>query len=505
MIWASGVARAEDPRPRVAVAGIAMGEGSDARDGWMATAVEEVLSWRLRRSGELIVIPTARIHQTLRDVSAGGGKGMELSELTRLLGATQRVSGTCRPAASSIALELRVTGAGGEEIARSSVEGRSIFEVIDAGTKWLVSHYRLESLPDGARKLMEAPPSASPSALEYYAKAVMAARAENLKDVSYYVTEALTYDRHFREAVLMHARLAMHGGPASYLEATAKFRLLNEIARHFNDALDRSNAELGHGTLAMYSKRDETAMSRFESALSIAAEANDPYAQLAAIGHLCDTLTAIQPPRDASEAARAAAIRSNLSLAAEWQGQVLMMLEELGDVLAEGPAASKLALILERLERWDEALAMHRRSLAASERTGLIAGQASAWMLMAQHYSKRRMWTEALDAATRCMGLTPATGQAPIRVMLAGIYQSMKMPTEALAQYDVVLSEVRKGENLADQLACVREVAALQMELGKRKEAIASMQEAVDLAHALRSPEREALAAKLAEWKKAGP
>ncbi len=478
----------------------------------MPVAIEETLTWRLRRVASLVTVPTARLTQARRefaDETAADKAGAPISaeHIARLLGAQRFVSGVCRTTAGrSVTLDLRVTGEG-RPPAQTTIAAESLFHALDEATRWLLDQLGAASTLDAAtRELIFVPPCRTPTALEYYAKAVMAARDGKMTDVGHYIEQSLSYDTTFREALHMRSRLAINLGRAGEMEAARGMIALGELARRANDPLDRFNAELGEGIVAAMSRNVDGALGRFESAMTIGFERRDPYEQIAAAGHLSDLYLALRPPADVEDEQRRKRLAGELlGRAAEWQSIHLDLVRGLGDVPAEGPSATKLALIREELEQWPEALALHRQALAAAERTGLQRPQAGAWMLLAQHHSRRKQWSEALDAAGRCLALSREADAPAARVMLAEVQEAMEMPAEALGQYELAYAAIRDGDKLRDQLVCLRKMAELRMRLGRRREAIAAQREAIDVAHALELPEETELRRTLEAWEAGGP
>lgn len=499
--------QSEAPRP-IAVAGFTMAPDAQPRDAWLAVAVEETLCGRLRRVPGLTVIPTARVYQALRDTAAAEARPPELLALLPLLGARAVLSGRCSAGVRTLTLELQLADAAGGVLGSARLTDDSVFGLIDQATRWSLAVPGLApggtalALDAAGERVVFARPANSPSALEYYARAVAAARRGDLRDASHYLTESLGYDPFYRDAVLLHGRLVMQGGADSRGEAVARFRLLGDIARDRGDTLDRVNAELGLGSLAMLAQQTEIALARFEHALSLAAQIDEPYAQIAAISHMCDLYLSASATRDVPDAVRADLHRRNLARVAEWQTLLLDQVAALGDVLAEGPAASRLALVIEPLGQVAQAETLLRRAQEAARRSGLTGAQATASLLWAQFLARAQRWDEALDAAQQALAHAAPAGEPGIRITLAEILRGLKRPAEALVQFEAVLKLVKSRNDLDGQLVCLQQAADLRWELGRRADAIRALQDALDVAHALKSPAAPELAEKLAAWKR---
>jgi tetratricopeptide (TPR) repeat protein len=499
------------------VVGFQPAEGSDPRDTWITVAAQETLAWRLQRTPSLIVIPTVRAHQGRDELREEATEQPEWSRVVRLLGGELYLTGECSGPADSVRLDLRLMRPDGSGTLQDAVTiGPSrLFDALDQATHWVLSRLGVAQLDEPARKLIFAPPCDSPSALEYHAKAITAARADNMRDATYYAAKSVEYDRDYRPALGLLAQIEMQRAPLlptalhnrTSAAIQARLHALTRLARRAGDTNDLAEAELARGLMLRLSGSFDAALERVESALVISYEAGNPYGQLAAMDSICDLYLSrrLPPGIELADEDRREIRRQDYRHAAEWQRLVLGALHELGDVLAEAPAASRLALIYQDLEEHDAALEMHRRTLAAAQKTGSRRSEATAWMLIGQCYRHQQRWKEALDATSNCLARAPEGSKPRVRVALGSIYQAMEQWQAALGQYESALERFRQDDDLINQLVCLREVAALRIQLGERKQAISTLQEALDIAHALRSPAEETLRKQLEECKSQSP
>jgi len=273
--------------------------------------------------------------------------------------------------------------------------------------------------------------------------------------------------------------------------------------RSAGDARDLAGAELARGLMLNLSGAFDAALEHYESALLIAYESGNPYGQVAAMDSICDVYLSRRPPPEVelTQEQQRQFRQRNYRHAAEWQRLALDALAELRDVLAEMPAASKLALIYQDLGDDAGALEMHQRTIAAAQRCESRRSQATAWFLLGKFHRDRQRWQEALEAGTRCLALAGESSKPLVRLLLAGIYQAMEQWSEALGQYELALVRFRETQELENQLVCLREIAAARRQLGQNGAALSALQEALDLANALRSPEAQTLKQRLEEWK----
>jgi tetratricopeptide (TPR) repeat protein len=498
-----------DPRPRLAVAGFEPDPAGDERDAWIAVGLEELLARRLRRVPALSVLPTLRVQQGRRELQDPDDAPPPWPAVVRGLGATFLLSGRCRGSADSVALELtlqRLDDASSDP-QRVALPAARLVETLDAATRWLLSRFPAPDLDPPRAARVFAPPSRSLTAVEYYARAIAASRAEKLADARRYASQALDSDRFLRPAAILAAQLELGRGAASRDLAGRLWRTLADLALLDGDALDRAQAELGQSLILQAEGAFDAALTRAETALTIAYEQRDCYGQIAAISLICDLWLTRPPPPGVklADPVRERFQRENLRRAAEWQHLLVEMLDGLGDRIASLPAANKLALIYERLGDSEHALEMHQRTLTLADALGARAQQATAWLFLGQYYRNRAQWREALDALSRCLALAPESARPAVRLALSAVYQGLALPEEALAQLESAYEQLRKTDDLMNQFACLREIARVRMSLGRRAQAVAALESAIDIAHALELREEQQLRTELETWKTEKP
>lgn len=494
-----------DPRPKLAVVGFESEPQGDPRDAWLPVAFEELLTRRLRRVPALIVIPTIRVHQGRQELQERDAPPAPWPKVARGLCASFLLSGRCSGSASEVTLELTLWRTSEPAVAQHHVTipaGR-LFDVLSQATQWVLARFDLAELEESVSKRVFAPPSPSPAAVEYHARALSAAREQDLSDALRHAGNAVRSDKRFRPALLLLAQLEMQLGPSGRNSAAARLRAVSDLARLDADPLDRAQAELYLSQVSQADGAFEAAYTRAETALTLAFQQRDVFAQMAVIDWISDLYLTRRPPPGAklSDEMRQRFQRENLKRAAEWQGVLLEMLDALGDMLARLPATNKLALIYERLGEADQALEMHQRMLAAAKASGSRPHQATAWLFLGQWYRNRERWQEALDALSRCLVLADDSAKPAVRIALGGVYQAMALPEEALAQFELAYEQVRRTNDLASQFTCLRELARVRRQLGRHDAAIAALQDAVDIAHVLELAEEEPLRAELQAWK----
>ncbi len=505
---AQATTSADSPRTLtpVVVVGFRAGEQLDARDTWIPLAVEETLAWRLRRVPALTVVPMVRTHQARQELAeTPDDPPAEWARVVRLLGAQLWLKGTCAgtPDALILDLELARVDQLDRQPARIRLGPQRLFDLIDEATGWTLPRLGVARIDKTTEELIFAPPAASPSALEYYAKAVSAARSDNLRDGAHYVERAVGYDPMFCPALMLMAKIELRALPAARGQVGVHLRRVKQLAADRGDAVTEAESELTQGLLLMMARSFDPARQRFELALATSFERDDPHGQIAAMNSLCDLWLSYQPPARVELPADALQRfnRQKLRRAAEWQALVLQALTQLGDVVAEAPAANKLALIYERLGDSERALEMHKRTVAAAQRTGSTRNEATGWLFLGQWYRQQQRWPEALEATGRCLALAKGTAKPTVRIALAETYRGMSLSQEALGQYEAAYEALANGDDLMDQFRCLHAIAELRMELGERGAAIAKLAEALDIAQVLGLAEEEGIRKQLEQWK----
>ena len=302
------------------------------------------------------------------------------------------------------------------------------------------------------------------------------------------------------------AKLGLRAPNIAGAQTNAVLRHTRQLAASAGDRLDEAECETSHGLLLLATRSSDAARKRFESARELAAEVGALYGQIAADSGLCDFWLSHSPaaPAESSEEDLQELRLQNARRAVEIQSRILDMLSRLGNVVAEVPAANKLALMHEGLDESEKALEVHRRTLAAAQKTGSLRNQATAWMFLGRWYQRQERWADALDATSRCLTLVPENAKPPIHITLAEIYAAMSATREAIAEYEAA-REALESTDLLNLLRCLRGTAELQWEIGQHDDAIGNLSEALDVAQALQLPEEQSIRDLLADWKRATP
>lgn len=536
-----------DERPRVAVVGFA-GAALDPRDAWLPTAVEELLTMQLRRERDLIVWPTERLHQALQELRSEPHVGPSRDEsairalpdaaaadwnvLLPLIGVTHRISGTVSGTPDAVLLELSIDWptAPGESVAEGKGRNRAkprrpvtaqfglgrLFETTDPASRWATQRLLESAGATAASAPVSAalPPAASPSAVEFYAKALLADRAGRPRDALDALMSALEYDPRHRASILLLARLEPPVAPDRLERKIARLRALGEAAARDGDPHARAEVELIIGRLLAVAGESNAAVAHFHAALALADEMNDPFVRFAALLSLGDLLLSARPPREPPLDAdtRNRLEQQHLRRAAALLEEALRTLEGLSDRVTAIPVRNKLALVYERSRRDEDARAMLEQSLALSREAGARGNQVTACMFLGQWHARRQHWDQALALLRECESLADDRVRPAVWIALAELHRGMPPreggyggadpnAAEAVRYYQMALAALRSGRDLEKQLLCARQIAALQRAAGERDAARTALQEAIDIAHALELPLETELRDLLTKWR----
>lgn len=493
----------------IAIVGFESVAPTDERDTWLPLAVEEVITARLRRVPGTAAIPTIRCYQARRELQeADSPATAEWPRVARLLGAKYRLHGRISGQPTAMKLEVSL-----DDLVKGSSETVSLgpvglFDALNELTTWTLARLGHNRLDGAMEKLVLAAPCSTPSALEYFAKAVRATREDNARDALYYGEQAVQYDPMFRGAQLHLVQLEMRLKPQSRATAGVRLKRLADFVRDIDDRVDQAEIEHAQGVLLMMAGSTNSARIRFESALEIARRQRDPYAQIGAMGSLADSwATAAAVAFDDEgrpEAERKTAAKAALAKAIEWQLQALELLKSLGDVVAEAPTSIRTAVLYDQLEDKPRALEMYRRTLAATEAAQSKRAQATAWMFIGQSLRGQDRAGEAIEATRKALDFADRVGLPRVHLALADLYldKSVNKPDEAAKSLDLALKGARESKDLVDELRALRALADLRIDQGKKAEAIKFLGEALDIAHALGATrDKDAIQKKLNELK----
>ena len=493
----------------IAVAGIEPAETLDERDRWMPTAIEETLAWRLRRAPGLTVIPTIRLHQSRLELAEKvDDPPAPWSRVVSLIGADYWLRGVCSGTPYKTVLDLELLGADQPDATppATRIGPARLFDALDEATRWTLGQMNITRIDEKTQNLILAPPAKSPTALEYYAKALGAARANNLREAAYYASRSIESDPTYAPALMLMAKIELRSPGRLWRRAEIRLRQIQQIIADRRDPATEAECEIAQGLLLMMNRSLAPAKQRFDTALALARKTNDPYARLGAMNCLCDYWLNVPRQTEKSEdGAEQQSDQLNVRKAVEWELRVLELLRELDDFVARAPGSNKLAVMYETLNEPELALKAYLQTIEAAKAIDSKRTQAAAYLFLGQWYKRHERWPEALEAAQQCFMLVPDDAKPAIRISLGEILRGLKQPQKALDEYETAYQALADGDDMLSQFHCLQAVAELQMELGNPKAAIDKLTDALDYAQVLELDEEENIREQLAQWKTLTP
>ncbi len=492
-----------EPRAAVAVLGFRSVPGTDARDTWIPVGVMETLGWRLERVPNLVATPTVRLLQAREELSTGKGdkpQPPDWRKIATVVGARRILTGTCDGYASKLTLELELINVeDGQSIAKTKIGPAPLFDVLDQATRWTLEQLGVTGLSSEVERLILSPPARSPSAIEYYAKAVQAAAARQGSAMLFNLGESIGFDAGFRPALLMQAQVDARRGPNGRAAAITKLRAAQRIVQIEQDHRDDLEIELMLGRLVLSSGSLDAALERARSALNSSIARNDPYGVTSALSLMVDvTLT----PTDEASANDATAERERAARALEYQNLLVELTERMGDEIALSAAVYKQALLLDQLGEADKAIAGHQRTIEIAQRAGANRIEATGWLLLGEKYQRSGRLDDSLKALNRCLELAGDKAEPKLRMTIGEVLSQQQSYDAALREFEAAYSALSVSENIDAQLTCLTRIAQTLKAKGDRQGALDRMQEAVDLAAAMRSPKATELEKALQAWRR---
>lgn len=491
------------PRLHMAIVGFAMADDADSRDLWLAPATETTLGRRLRYVPGVLVIPPVQSYLAARELQESDAKTPSWDQVAKAQGAHYRLSAVCIGPPHEVELRLKLTAIGdasAERAGEHTARGRYL-DAVDDATRWVLAQLKTPVLSDEITKRIFQPPSQSLGTLENHARALLALRQDNWSDGVSRARRAVEYDRHYRPALALLAYLEINrraGLPA----ADALLIALRAFAEEAQDQGDLASAELLRGMVCDRRGIFDVARSHMQKALEIGQSTTAPYDELAAINGLTDLyLRRPAPPGEKLSPEQLASFRTeNLRQAAEWQSKADQIARQLGDTVYEMTATYRLGLLYDQLGEFDQSLQAHQRSLALAQKLGSRGNQATSWLYIAQCQQRRKQWDEANAALDKCLEFAPDAMKPVIAVARGGVARDQGDAVKALAAFEHAYELLAQGVDTANQLMCLRQIAELRYQIGRRDDALKALHAAIEIARKAHAPDESALIELLAKW-----
>lgn len=487
----AGRARAFGDLPRVAVVGFQPAADCDPRDRWIATALEQILAWRLQRSGLCELVPPGRVHAARRDLSAD--QPPPWPQVLRALGVRHQLTGTCSGPPEAARVQLRWLTLGSSQPAASVRLGPGpLFDLLNQATRWALGRLSAQRLDRRQLDRLLTRPCRNIGSLESFARAVLASRAGDLKATAARLDEATQFEDVFLPAQLMLTQIQSQVPGVPRDRAITNLRLLRRVASQQNDQTTVAIVLLTQGTLYHLRGVDKPAETLLLQAIEKARAVRGVYIELVALEALAD-LRSDRARRADDTGKHTAALQAAL----EAEQQALTLARRMGDTLAELTARRRLAELLHQLGQTERELAERQRVVELARSLGAARQIAIAQYELGRFYLRSGHPANALQAFEACLKHVPDNLKPQVQSQLAEAYASARRYPEAIAMLRKVADHLEQTGALRDQLACLLRLSELQQQAGQTDAVRKTLAEAVDLAHALGDPRETALREKL--------
>lgn len=478
--------------PRAAVVGIVPTDDTDPRDVWIATAVEQTLAWRLQRSGLCRLVPSGRCYAARTELTSAD-KPPAWTRVLRVLGVQRQLAGTCTGPPHAATLTLRwIDVTTDRTLATARLGPQPVLPLIDDATRWILSRLGPDRLDRQTRQRLLEPLCRSAGSLEAFAEAVLASRRGDLSATADKLEQALQFEDVFLPAQLMLVQIQTQVPGVPRQRAAGNLRLLRRLARERHDDTTLALVMLTQGTLYRLRGVDEPAAKLLEQALAQARKAGASYVELVALETLADHY--------AARAARTTAEKRTAALhdAVRTEQQALALARRMHDQLAELAACRRLAELARQLDDPDTELAQRKRVIELARAIDSSRHLALGEYELGRFYLHRKQAEAAITAFQACLKRVPDALRPQVLSHLAEAYALAGQLDQAIETLRKVARHLEEASALADQLACLVRLSELQQKAGRIDDARQSLQEAIDLAHALRSDREAELRKRLA-------
>ncbi len=479
--------------PRAAVVGIVPTNDTDPRDVWIATAVEQTLAWRLQRSRLCQLVPSGRCYAARTELTSAGNPPT-WTRVLRVLGVRRQLAGTCTGPPHAARLTLRWIDVPAQRtLATARLGPQPVLPLIDDATRWILTQLGPARLDRHTQHRLLEPLCRSAGSLEAFAEAILASRRGDLAATADKLEQALQFEDVFLPAQLMLVQIQTQVPGVPRQRAAGNLRLLRRLARERHDDTTLALVMLTQGTLYRLRGVDEPAATLLEQALAQARRAQASYVELVALETLAD--------HEAARATRATGDKRTAALhdAVRFEQQALALARRMHDALAELAACRRLAELARRLDDADTELAQRTRVVELARAIASSRHLALGQYELGRFHLHRKHAEAAIAAFQACLKRVPEALRPQVLSHLAEAYALAGQLDQAIGTLRSVARQMQDASSLTDRLACLVRLSELQQQAGHIDDARESLQEAIDLAHALRSDREPQLRKRLTE------
>ncbi len=443
-------------------------------DPWLGTAIDTGLTWYLRRTGATDAVPISwrelAIGSLGQNPPASAGQPYDAKHLAELLGADIVVTGSCSSGSEQLTAQLQVHDLRSGQSRACHAAGKNVSALLSQLAKQVLVTAGIV-LDESAAGKVNAPLCASPSAIEYHAKAMLAYRAGRHDQARYFCGQALRHDNKYRDPRII---LAMYrAGRGDVTGAVASLQGVVRQAQRANDQIDLARAQGNIGLIYRKIGQNKIAQRYLELTAETARRAGDLYTLATVLNNLAQLQLAENQPLGALDLFRR---RQEL-------------LTKMGDRLAAGPNLTVIGTIHERLGHFQQALKIHQQAVNRTRMTGPKSALAAALHHLGLAYHNLNQFEPAVEYYTESIQLSDLIQTIPTYNNLGLIHQQQRKYNHSLDAFHQALSHLADSPDRYQKAVCLANIASVHEQLGQYSQAADSLQQALEILQAVGHPQ----------------
>ena len=447
---------------------------------WVATAIEQGLTWTLRRTDRTDAIPLLWRQRATADLARRSGAPADHTpdpkHLGQLLGANILITGQATASANELVAELTLHDLRTDTSTPCRLAAPDIAALL---TKLAPAVMAAAKVTPAANSGPAPTMSDSAVAIAYFAKAYQAAQDNRPADAVTLCKRAGAYDSDFIEPRLMLALLrAQHGDPQPAMQ---DLQTVVRLAHKASDRIALARAQGNMGLLYRQIGKNTVAQRYFELAAASGAKADDPFTQATAANNLAQVhLQAgrLEPAIDAMK-------------------QRDQLLRRIGDKLAIGPNLTLLGSTYQQLSRFENALAALTEAVTYSETFGSSEQVAAALHYLGSVCQDLDRTDEAIQHYTRSIELAPEALAAPTCNNLGLIYQEKDQLPQASKAFEQAINLLNRHPDPPQLAVCLINAADVYEAINNTPKAIDRLEQAASILRRMRHPQANAIQTRL--------
>jgi len=443
-------------------------------DPWLGTAVERGLTWYLRRTGVTEAVPISWRDRTISSLDqpppASAGQPHHAKHLAALLGADIVVTGSCSSGPEQLAAELQLHDLRTGQAHDCHAAGKNVSELLSRLAKQVLVTSGIV-LDESAAGRIDTPICASPSAIEYHAKAMLAYRAGRHDQARYFCGQALRHDSKYRNPRITLAMYRAARGDVA--GAVDSLQAVVRQAQRANDQIDVARAQGNIGLLYRRIGQNKIAQRYLDLTAKTARQDGDVYTLATVLNNLAQLQLAQNQPQAA------------LDLLQQRQE----LLTKMGDRSAAGPNLTVIGTIHEQLGHFQQALKTHHQAVDRMRTIGAKSALAVALHHLGLAYHNLNRFDSAVQYYTESIELSDPVRTIATYNNLGLIYQQQRKYPQALDAFRRALSNMPDSPDPHQKAVCLANIASVLEELGQYPQAIDALQQTLEILRAVGHPQ----------------